>query len=146
MLRAAEAAEAIKLNRLGCNLWAKLMLHALANGDFDEDSHVRESMYLCCGWLCRDFCFEGSCELCQCEVEAGAQELGSKAQRGMLHPCKSGCGMGQGDTTYVEHQNGYDAGNQELVRGCLTPIPSRQSGTLCVKVLSEEDVWAQGVL
>ncbi|KAL3130617.1 hypothetical protein ABBQ38_008011 [Trebouxia sp. C0009 RCD-2024] len=80
LLRAAEAAEAVKLNR--------------------------------------DFCFEGSCELCQFEVEAGAQELGSKAQ----------------------------PGEQELVRGCLTPIPGRQSGTLHVKVLSEEDVWAQGVL
>ena len=33
--------------------------------------------------LCRDFCFEGSCELCQLEVEAGAQELGSKAQPGI---------------------------------------------------------------
>ncbi|KAL3147662.1 hypothetical protein ABBQ32_002415 [Trebouxia sp. C0010 RCD-2024] len=68
--------------------------------------------------LNRDFCFEGSCELCQFEVVAGAQELGSKAQ----------------------------PGKQELVRGCLTPIPGRQSGTLHVKVLSEEDVWAQGVL
>lgn len=66
----------------------------------------------------RDFCFEGSCELCQFEVEAGAHELGSKAQ----------------------------PGKQELVRGCLTPIPGRQSSTLHVKVLSEEDVWAQGVL
>lgn len=42
------------------------------------------------GLLCRDFCFEGSCELCQFEVVAGAQELGSKAQPGnLLQPCKS---------------------------------------------------------
>lgn len=125
------------------------MLHAFkfASGGFDEVTHVQESIYLCCGCFCRDFCFEGSCELCQCEVEAGAQELGSKAQSGMLHPCKSVCGLGEWDTTiHVEYQNEYDAGNQDLVRGCLTPIPSRQSGTLHVKVLSEEDVWAQGVL
>lgn len=31
---------------------------------------------------CRDFCFEGSCELCQLEVQGGALELGPKAQLG----------------------------------------------------------------
>ena len=31
---------------------------------------------------CRDFCFEGTCELCQVEVTGGAKELGSKAQPG----------------------------------------------------------------
>ena len=46
--------------------------------------HALKGIYPCCGWLCRDFCFEGSCELCQFEVEAGAQELGNKAQPGML--------------------------------------------------------------
>lgn len=66
----------------------------------------------------RDFCFEGSCELCQLEVKDGAQELGPKAQHGV----------------------------QELVRSCLTAVPHRQDGLLHVKVLSEESVWAEGVL
>lgn len=68
--------------------------------------------------LNRDFCFEGSCELCQLEVEGGAQELGPKAQ----------------------------PGNQELVRGCITAVPCRQKGDVHVKVLSEESVWGEGVL
>ncbi|KAL0040757.1 hypothetical protein WJX79_004447 [Trebouxia sp. C0005] len=66
----------------------------------------------------RDFCFEGSCELCQLEVKDGAQELGPKAQHGV----------------------------QELVRSCLTAVPRRQNGLVHVKVLSEESVWAEGVL
>ncbi len=38
------------------------------------------------------------------------------------------------------------AGVQELVRSCLTAVPHRQNGLLHVKVLSEESVWAEGVL
>ncbi|KAL0023329.1 hypothetical protein WJX77_007937 [Trebouxia sp. C0004] len=68
--------------------------------------------------LNRDFCFEGSCELCQLEVKDGAQELGPKARHGL----------------------------QELVRSCLTAVPHRQNGLLQVKVLSEESMWAEGVL
>lgn len=63
-------------------------------------------MYLCCGWLCRDFCFEGSCELCQFEVEAGAQELGSKAQPGMLQLRNRGRGdWGMDIATCAEPQS-----------------------------------------
>ena len=38
------------------------------------------------------------------------------------------------------------AGNQELVRGCITAVPCRQKGDVHVKVLSEESVWGEGVL
>ncbi len=38
------------------------------------------------------------------------------------------------------------SGVQELVRSCLTAVPHRQNGLLHVKVLSEESVWAEGVL
>ncbi len=38
------------------------------------------------------------------------------------------------------------AGNQELVRGCLTAVPHRQDRVLDVQVLSEESVWGEGVL
>lgn len=79
-------------------------------------------------------------------MEAGAQEMGNKAQPGMLRPCCLSVQCVSGIQKFSGNQNDCNAGNQELVRSCLTPIPRRHSGTLHVKVLSEEDVWAQGVL
>ena len=50
LLRAAEAAEAIKLNRSDCCLWAILLLHALAVGGFDKFTLCSEK-YVPVLWL-----------------------------------------------------------------------------------------------
>ncbi|CAI5527641.1 unnamed protein product [Closterium sp. Naga37s-1] len=64
-----------------------------------------------------EFCFEGTCCHCEMEVEGGASEAGYRAM-----------------------------GGSDLIRSCICPVPGRNGGTLKVRILSEEDVWGDGVL
>eukprot|EP00898_Chlorokybus_atmophyticus_P002959 jgi/Chlat1/3664/Chrsp24S00801 len=63
-----------------------------------------------------DFCFEGSCNLCEMEVEGGAQEVGYRAM-----------------------------GTNELVRSCLCPVP-RDRQKVQVNLINNEDVWGEDVV
>lgn len=95
----------------------------------------------------RDFCFEGSCELCQCVVVETAQELGPKAQPG--EACCLCCQCWDSPLDHEadqSHNCAHCSGQQELVRSCLTAVMQHSSGKLHVQVLSEESVWGDMVV
>ncbi|KAL2610443.1 hypothetical protein R1flu_029016 [Riccia fluitans] len=64
-----------------------------------------------------EFCFEGSCCLCEMEVQGGAVEVGYRA----------------------------DTSGADLIRSCICPVPKGRK-IVDVNVLSEDNVWGEGVL
>ncbi|OAE29243.1 hypothetical protein AXG93_3825s1130 [Marchantia polymorpha subsp. ruderalis] len=65
----------------------------------------------------QEFCFEGSCCHCEMEIPGGAAEVGYRA----------------------------DASGADLIRSCICPVPKGRK-VVEVNVLSEDDVWGEGVL
>lgn len=74
------------------------------------------TFFVCRLLICRDFCLEGTCELCLME------------------------GEGLKETSWKASQTGKD-----VVRTCLTPFPEGES-SIKVKVLTDEEIWNEGVL